>query len=403
MAARPISHSIHLLESDGRALNAVAPAVHQMKGIALNRLSQMFDHEKQLFCKQVKQGRPGIICEGGPSPRSTAIALMGLRRVEETGGISPIDLRGVFTTLLTRTDWIADIGDVGLFVWASALVMPERLDEVIYRLDLPTALSRLRGAQQGCTVKLAWFLAGLCQACSVERGCRKTLAPIASAAYQRLAGNQGDEGIFCSYSGRMGIRGLLSSRCGTFPDQAYSIYALARFAEVLQNPSAGERALDCALSICETQGPLGQWWSRYDSISGMVSKTFPVYSVHQHGIASMALLTLGELIGADFNPWVDKGIKWILANEIGAELVQPELAVIWRGIDRTAQSTYLQVAANILRGWRRRYANQELRVLKECHSGELGWLLYGFSVRDKALLSGRTFCGEQVSGTRWAN
>ena len=406
MAARSIARFRDSLEPGDAGLNTVAETVRQMKRIALNGLSRMFDRDKQLFYSHVRQGVSGIV-RGGISPRHTVIALMGLRRVEEMGDVSPLDTRDAFGKLLTKTDWIADIGALGLLVWATAVVRPEQLDEVINRLEVVRALSRFRGAREACTSQLAWFLAGLCHACSVEPAYRSLLRHITSETYQLLTSNQNDSGLFRSYGGRKGLQRWLRSGYGTFADQAYSIYALARLASISENSAASEKALDCALAICELQGARGQWWAKYNAVTGTLASLFPLYTVHQHGIASMALFTLGDLIGADFSPWIHQGIKWIVNNETGAEFLQPDLGVIWRGVDRNA-SSYLRSIANILSRQGCEYTSHELRVVKECDSWELGWLLYG-SAREKylrpmeAIQRGQIFHAGLTSRTNWTN
>ena len=76
--------------------------------------------------------------------------------------------------------------------------------------------------------------------------------------------------------------------------------------EALQN------SLQCANAICNLQGPLGQWWWHYDSMTGRVAERYPVYSVHQHAMAPMALFAAQDACNADFRePNLQRaGVDW---------------------------------------------------------------------------------------------
>src|SRR5271168_2611807 len=103
----------------------------------------MFDQERQLFCYSLKKTTQGMAQEG-ISPRYTMMTLMGLHRLEEAGGVSPIeiDIDRVLQGMLAKLDWIEDIGDLGVLLWTCAQIAPDRLAEVEGRIDLDTALLR---------------------------------------------------------------------------------------------------------------------------------------------------------------------------------------------------------------------------------------------------------------------
>ncbi len=61
----------------------------------------------------------------------------------------------------------------------------------------------------------------------------------------------------------------------------------------------GRCGSETAAAICGLQGPEGQWWWHYDTRNGSVVEGYPVYSVHQHAMAPMALLDLREAGGTD--------------------------------------------------------------------------------------------------------
>src|SRR5208337_5552579 len=93
------------------------------------------------------------------------------------------------------------------------------------------------------------------------------------------------------------------------------------------------RALECASAVSRAQGESGQWWWLYDSRSGRVSSRYPVYSVHQHGMAPMGLFALEKATGRSFTEAIHTGLRWIYGtNELGADMRDLVENLIWRCI-----------------------------------------------------------------------
>jgi hypothetical protein len=353
--------------------------VHRLNTLAVKGLVPMFDSEKQLFCFKLKQTPAGLVREG-ISPRYTAITLMGLHRLEQSGATSPIEIKRVFDVLLADTEWVDNIGDLGLLLWLCALVAPDRLDELDRRLEIKSALTRFRDARQRRTMELSWFLAGLAHQ---GLACPEKLAgtrDLAVETYQRILRNQGKEGIFGHLASNEGIAGIMRSDIGSFADQVYPIYAMTKYSQAYADERATKKALDCALTLCEAQGSLGQWWWHYDSSNGQVAESFPVFSVHQHGMGPMALLTLGEAVQSDFSPWIRKGLQWIDDNELGFDMQDDSANVVWRCIERTRPNRVWNAAVNLVTRREDRESRASLRTLFECRPYELGWLLYAFAI-----------------------
>lgn len=359
-------------------------AIHQLNEMALKGLPQMFNHEKRLFCYKLKKSPVGVVQEG-LSPRYTMMTLMGFHRVEQNGGVAPFASKPIFENLLADTNWIDNVGDLGLLLWTCALLDPERVLELSRRLDVKSALNRFRNARQNRTVHLSWLLAGLSHATLANPECSLELRPVATETYGRLLRNQGDEGFFGSFAKNASLVGFIRGEIGSFADQVYPIYCFTRYAQAFGDAKATERALDCALAICEEQGSLGQWWWHYNSSSGRVINGFPVFSVHQHGMAPMALLTLGEAIQSDFGPWIHKGIDWISNNELAFEMRDFDVNVIWRCIERPESHKYWNAVLEAMTHRGHRESRHNLKVLYECRPYELGWLLYAFASKDEQL------------------
>lgn len=352
--------------------------VRSLNKLAVAGLAPMFDTAKQLFCFKLKRTDAGMVREG-VSQRYTVITLMGLHRLVQSGTASPIDIQAVFNVLLADTAWVDNIGDFGLLLWLCALIAPDRLDEIDAKFDVKTALVRFRDARQSRTMELSWFLSGLSHQAIARPEKSAATKELASEIYRRVRKNQGQQGFFGHLRSNEGIAGVMRSDIGSFADQVYPIYGMSKYSQAYGDDRAAKLALDCALNLCEAQGSLGQWWWHYDSSNGQVAERFPVFSVHQHGMAPMALYALGEAIQSDFSPWIYKGLQWIDDNELGVDMQDDDANVVWRCIERTRLRRGLNAVMTLATRREDRETRDGLRVLHECRPYELGWLLYAFA------------------------
>jgi hypothetical protein len=361
-------------------LAMAGPDTGQLCELAVKGLVSMFDADRQLFCFRIKQTQHGLVREGR-SHRYTIIALLGLRRLEAAGLRSPVDVKPVLDSLLRDYAWLDNLGDVGLLLWLCALVSPERLKEVYPSLRVETALTRFRDARQGCTMELAWFLSGLAHVTLALSQQLPNLKDLALNTCRLLTNNQGSQGIFGHLAGNRSLAGALRGHVGSFADQVYPIYALTKFAEAYKVQASLDRARNCAESICRAQGPQGQWWWQYDSSTGRVFEKYPVYSVHQHGMAPMALFVLGEAAQMDFSGSVRKGLSWTMANnELDIDLRDPDSSVVWRSIYvKKRHQVYSRGFLSLLGRREHTESVSDLAVKFECWSYELGWLLYALA------------------------
>jgi hypothetical protein len=343
-------------------------------------LEPMFVSSRGVFCHRLVDTPAGLVPEG-LSPRYTTMTLLGLHRYEATGRRSPFAVRELTTELLRNTDWLENAGDLGLLLWTCAEITPELLDECIVRTDATAALERSADAARGSTMELAWFLTGVAKRVLAEPAQRHRWERIARSCYSLVKRNQGASGFFGHLAARTGPRGWLRGRIGSFADQVYPIIALTHFAEAFHEETALAAARACARAICDAQGSLGQWWWHYDAPSGRVVQRYPVYSVHQDGMAPMALLALGRATGQDFVEPVAKGLEWIYGrNELGVDMRDLQNHLIWRAIRFSSRS---RLVGQELRWWLQSRVDDEtprgLTVWRECRPYHLGWLLYAFA------------------------
>jgi hypothetical protein len=341
---------------------------------AVRGLPQMFDARSGMFCYKLQKTATGLVQEG-ISPRYTAMTLMGLHRLEYKGMPCPVEVKAVLERLLANTDWVDNIGDLGLLLWLAAQVAPGRLRELDNPLQIPTALSRFADAREGVTMHLAWFLTGLSYY-SLASGDPEKMREVACETYDLLIQNQGKKGYFGHLARHGSLKGSVRGWIGSFADQVYPIYGMTQFSQAFGDRSALGRAQDCAVAICGAQGPLGQWWWHYDSRTGRVFEEYPVFSVHQHGMGPMTLFALSKATGMNFDPWIYKGLDWIdRGNELSVNMEDDSANVIWRCI----RQSRLQRLSGTLLGTPMNGQPKGLSVLQECRPYELGWLLYGLA------------------------
>jgi hypothetical protein len=360
--------------------NASSHDVRELISMATTGLVPMFDAGKNVFCHRLLRTEHGLV-QDQLSPRYTIMTLLGLRELELAGIGSSFDTRRIYTAFARDTNWIQGIGDLGLFLWLTAIFDPANVDSVLAKFECDQALDRYADARARRTMELAWFLAGLAHAAETSPRLVNSLTDLSVETYHRIEGNQGDYGFFGHMGVKNSLAGRLRGRIGSFADQVYPIYALSRFAKAFQVEDPVNPALECASAICGAQGDLGQWWWLYDSHAGRTSSRYPVYAVHQHGMAPMALFAVEEATGQSFRQFIYKGLHWIYgANELGVDMRDTADSLVWRCImPKKTQSKYWEMATSLVRTANGDSDVGALKVLYEQRPYEYGWLIFAFA------------------------
>jgi len=351
--------------------------VQNILDVALRGLEPMFYSSKNLFCYRLRLTPAGLVKEG-LSYRYTLMTLLGLHRAVEAGFDSPIDRSAVYNALHNDGAWPDNAGDLGLYLWLCALYSPEQLDQALRTCNIAIALHDATDARECRTMELAWVLSGLSHAQLTGIPGIPDLRQQASHVYNLLRANQGPYGLFGHQASR-GVMGSLRGRIGSFADQVYPIYALAKCAEAFDDLREGalSRATGCADAICRLQGPLGQWWWHYDAMSGHVLGDYPVYSVHQDAMAPMALFALAEAVALNFDGPIFKGLNWIFGeNEVGRDLRDSEGILVWRSLFQPKVQTRCN---ELLRFAGLPGSSGRVRIKYEDRPYHLGWVLYAFA------------------------
>jgi hypothetical protein len=375
------SDGSQLIRSSARLarISAASPRagelVHRLVDIGIAALPRARHDGGFVFRLDAARDPGGVwrLSPSGTSQRYATIAALGLLRLpvaaqrEVLGGITGKDL---VDALVGRLDRQTSLGDVALVCWAAA---------ESEHAALPHALSRLaqidRQAGQTHVVDAAWVVCALVAArehADVEEHLasarRRLLAARGPAAYPHLTG-----------SGSAWHR----AHVGSFADQVYPVQALARLHRSADDPEALAVADSVASVICAAQGDEGQWWWHYDARTGRVVEGYPVYSVHQHAMAPMALLDLAEAGGSNYVDALCRGLLWLADPAETAEaLVLDEPPLIWRKVaraDRRKLVRGLRAASTRIRpGLRLGLLDRMFppgSVDHEWRPYELGWLL----------------------------
>ena len=353
--------------------------VRDLNSLAVKGLVPMFDPQNQLFCERLKLTKKGLKKEG-LSPRYTLMTLMGLHKGERYGLRNPFDSRAIMNGLLASTAWPDNIGDLGLLLWLCALMAPEQYEEVYQSFNVANALGHYRDVREGPTMELAWFLSGLAHGAMAGYGNISGLSDLAHVSFDLIKQNQGRNGVFGHLASHRGIVAALRGHLGSFADQVYPIYALSKFGRAFGNDEALQSAQECAQTICEFQGPLGQWWWHYDSQTGRVVGKYPVFSVHQDAMAPLALFALGESTKQDYTSYIFKGLAWIYGgNELNRNLCETSTNIVWRSIYLPKPMSYIMKAGSLLGFSAETAAPVGLHVNFEDRPYHFGWVLYAFA------------------------
>ena len=379
-------------ESQGaRAALMSGADVDRLSRLSVRGLARMYVRDEHTFV-QTLRGVPGpegpTTVAQGRNLRYAAISSLGLAQVSESEQRQALDgltARSLVKEVTRQARRHTDPGAVALAAWAAAevggtcdVVLFDRMSEWLSSSEpLPT-------------VDVSWMLT----AALAARSLGDTHSVLAGAS-RRLLEAQGARGIF-PHALPAASLGRWRSHIGCFADQVYPIQALARLAAASGSQEALDAANRCAARICELQGPAGQWWWHYDVRDGSVVEGYPVYSVHQHAMAPMALFDLHECGGDDHRRSVARGLQWLTTHpEVFDALVDADNDVVWRKVGRRepakAARKLSAVTTSLHAGWHVPGVDAAMpptQVDHECRPYELGWLLYAWHSPRKSPFTG---------------
>lgn len=315
----------------------------------------------------------------GHNPRYALIALLGLAKgrllVDNADSLADDLWRRI---VQSENQAALSPGDFGLGLWASSLHR---------KSESPFIVERARQALQSNatrldSVELAWLLLGASHALAagIEPGASKQLAV---TAYGHLRSLFNPSTSLFYRHGRTGLARTVSRRVPCFANQIYPVMALAHFAAFSGKHEALGIATAVAENLCALQGNLGQWWWLYDAKNGGVVDGYPVFSVHQDGMAPMALAELTKAGGRDFPLEIARSLVWIDGhNELSRPMALADEGLVLRDIHRAEIGrtrralTATMHCMGIGNAQKSSTIGQSLVVNAECRPYHLGWILY---------------------------
>ena len=314
----------------------------------------------------------------GRNLRYAAMATLGIGRLHDPQQRSVLDGRTASEQaelVAVRARSSTDPGAIALAAWLSAELNHTYEPELFSHVA-----GLLASGQPLLTVDVAWMVTAAASAAHVT-----DTESIVHAGVDRLLASQGELGIY-PHGLPAGSQPRWRAHVGSFADQIYPIQALSRAGHLCGREDWIERANLTATTLCRWQGQGGQWWWHYDARDGSVIERYPVYSVHQHAMAPMALFDLLEAGGDDHTHEIGRGVGWLDSHpEVVEELVSPRWGVIWRKVGRREPrkaSRAAQALASMGRPGPRvgglDHVFPPVVVDHECRPYELGWLLYAW-------------------------
>ena len=269
-------------------------------------------------------------------------------------------------------------GDFGLGLWARAL---HRVDIEAFTADC--ALRAYHKEPNRCdSVDLAWLLLGADHAVLAELDVDEAERLAADAKHALLALYNPVTSFFYRHTRRR-LASRVSRRVACFANQIYPVMALSVHARRTGCREAAAAAVTVSDKLCHMQGPLGQWWWLYDASSGDVVEGYPVFSVHQDGMAPMALVEVMRAAGQDYTSAIELGFKWTFGdNELAHDLVLREHGLILRDLHRRGIGRARRALRGALwclgrrNGSGRGHQSARFAINHECRPYHLGWVLY---------------------------
>lgn len=362
-------------------------AAMEMRQTALKALARMFRPREQVFAFRLRRDQGQDVLEG-ISRRYTAIALIGLADEPDSvvsGILAGQSAHAVCNQLLEDIGLAEDLGEVALTLWAARALRHPRAAEAVRHLRWRHPVNA------SCrTVELAWSLTAL-----VAPGDDATDEELARALAGRLTASFHERSGLFPHWPHGSHAAWLRAHVSCFADLVYPIQALSHYHRLTGDMAALAAARRCADRICRLQGPAGQWWWHYDVRVGRVIERYPVYAVHQDGMAPMALLAIQDASGMDYMAPIAHGMAWLARPpEIPGSLIDPAAGVIWRKVARHEPRKLVRRGQALvsrlhpalrLPGMDWLFRARDIDF--ECRPYHMGWILHAWSPQRLSQLS----------------
>jgi hypothetical protein len=344
----------------------VATRVRELRDFALDRLPSM-RLEDGAFCHEVAAPR---LEPRGRSLRYTLICVLGLQRARRAGLEVPVDPDDLLRLAVDEIGTPAvTVGDLGLMLWADARAERRWHDKVAFTLHgrVGAGFPDLEG------LDLSWVVIG-----AAEAG---TDLLLDDALARQLARIDPASGLFRHRDGGARAR---------FPNFASQIYAVLALTVAARNgrDKALAPALRAADRLLELQQADGGWPWLFDTRAASVVEPYEVYSVHQDGMAPMALLELTAVSGDPrYRDAALGGVEWVFGrNALGVPMLDRDAGILYRSIRRRRGFDRALLYANTAGAMlgRAPFAGSEIaiEVNPTDRPYHLGWVLEAWAGRE---------------------
>ena len=351
--------------------------------LCMGRLQDALEPSSGLFSRQLRNKKWESVV-GTEDMTSTAICLIGLARANVEYEQIGLDTEKTIKSLVQAARAHNYHGGFGLMVWANAVIKGVPLNKLseISGISLENAEALVTPIT---TMEAAWLVCGLVHEYH-RRPSDKTKCILNAAANELLSRFNKKTKLFHHASERAPLLHRLRKSVPNFADQIYSVQALSYLALLMSNQQALDVAAACANHLIELQGELGQWWWHYNSQSGNIAQPFPVYSVHQHAMAPMALMTLTSAGGGDYSQVMALSCAWLNNNELHLDMVDRQAGTIWRDIE-PADGSFAKFVRFLYSVSGRQFEWKDLRnialkVNYETRPYEWAWCLFAHALVD---------------------
>ena len=367
----------------------VETRMRELVGVALRGLPRMYDEGTGLFSqKALPQG--GRLVNRGENAYYSAAAMVGILSQPEVSPDSVVPVGKALDALQAACE--ADHGAplLSTTLWAGAISGDRRAASLV------GAMERSLDVEGAESAALGQVLRGLTAGAEAFPEVRDAALALAQrCAAELLDRHSARSRVFRAMPQRpSGVRTMLGARITSFASQVYPLLGLASLCALRGEPPP-PALRQTAEHLVEAQGPLGQWWWLYAPSDATVLEGYPVYSVHQDGMAFMGLVPVEKLGEGSYMEALTLGLEWLDGrNELSLSLVDEEPPFICRNIQRVgsdadapfgiSRSNFYRTVARSLRPGslsdQTVAAPAELEPLRECRSYHLGWLLHAYAL-----------------------
>jgi hypothetical protein len=341
------------------------------------------------FTTSVRSGRYVHEYDHPLAPRYTINTLLGLR---EFAAAHPDELSPEEVRSMTSIFWdkqrtsIRSAGDFGLLlVHLSTEAESTILDEV--RGTVLEAAPEKADLQE-----LSWLLWGT----SCLAGSDPAAAETARTIFARIVADYLGDGGLARHSPSFYRRNLVS-----FGSSVYFLRSLYEYGTALGDETALDLFANGARRLMDAQGPRGEWPWMLDVRSGRPTDFYPVFAVHQDGMAMLFLFPAESLGIEGAASATERSIAWCFgSNELDISMYAEPPFVAHRSIERAESlSRARRYLRSTLPSARHGAATlgARVRLNPECRSYHLGWILFAWSQAARSLTDSQNLASlEQV-------